>query len=408
MKTTRPSLQITHPLRWLAWVSLTLLTWNCADISYQKKGRFEVDGLLIDNRFDGARMSGFSKVGENTFEVLILPENRPINPSPWYSFKLWTKEAGQARNVILILKAGENDKPRYIPKLSRDGKTWQPIDPSSYRVDTVKREAYLNLTLDQQPLWVGGQESFPSQATYDWADSLAAAHHISPQVIGKSTLGRKLIALSFPASTATPHTVIFAARQHPPEITGGVIGYQMFMKTIMGSSQAARKFRSLYNIIAIPMVNPDGIDLGHWRHNAHGKDLNRDWYAFEQPETQSIRSFILKRQSEGDNIVFGIDFHSSYTSYMLSKDTSQSSETYRIVPQWYRRIRDTWPDHSINLKVRPNAPTHPYLHNWFYTLGADGVTYEEADETPRPMIRERARRYAETLMHTLNRMAIKN
>ena len=32
-----------------------------------------------------------------------------------------------------------------------------------------------------------------------------------------------------------------------------------------------------FRVLAFPLMNPDGVDLGHWRHNAGGIDLNRDW-----------------------------------------------------------------------------------------------------------------------------------
>ena len=390
-------------LRAILWCVWVILVSCSSEVSYQDKGLFEVGDLLVDNRFAGARMNKFSKVNPNIYKALILPENTPINPSPWYSFKIQTKRKQDRKNITLILKYPSGNKPRYIPKLSRDGKSWRTISQLNYSEDTIKQEAYLKISLSHSPLWISAQESFPSQETYQWADSIAKSHGIQPQTIGRSTLKKKqLIALVFPAYNPTHKAVIFAARQHPPEITGGVIAYEEFMHTIMGGEPEAIKFRSTYNIIALPMINPDGIDLGHWRHNVNGQDLNRDWIDFKEVETQAVRNFISKKQSEGVEIVFGIDFHSSHTSYLLSEDTTATPEKHIAVARWYRRIRETWPDHFIDLKFSPISK--PYLHNWFYRIGADGVTYEEADETPRQMIRERAKRYAETLMHTLNRI----
>ena len=36
-----------------------------------------------------------------------------------------------------------------------------------------------------------------------------------------------------------------------------------------------------------------------WRHNANGVDLNRDWTAFTQPETQAIKNYLEVQVKEG-------------------------------------------------------------------------------------------------------------
>ena len=44
-------------------------------------------------------------------------------------------------------------------------------------------------------------------------------------------------------------------------------------------------------------MNPDGVDLGHWRHNANGVDLNRDWSYYNQPEIKQAVNFIEKEKT---------------------------------------------------------------------------------------------------------------
>ena len=368
-------------------------------ISYQDKKVYQLDDVFLDNRFDGARINNAEKIAEDTYRVTILPENDPpINSSPWYSFKVYSKEK---KNVVLTLKYHKDYYPRYIPKLSRNGKDWIAISGEDYTVDSLKKEAHLKLTLSPEPLWVNAQEAFPSKATYRWLDSLAVAHGRQIITIGKSVLDRNLVALEVNAQPATKKTLVFAARQHPPEITGGVLGFESFITTIMDDSPESVALRSKYNIILLPMINPDGIDLGHWRHNANGADLNRDWIEFTQPETQAVRDFILKKKTEGLEIMLGVDFHSSYTSYILMKDSLQT-RPYNIVMPWLHHIHKTWPEHFTKLAKRKIRPaSRPYMHNWFYNIGADGMTYEEADETPRSMIKYRGKQYAKSLTHIL-------
>ena len=65
--------------------------------------------------------------------------------------------------------------------------------------------------------------------------------------------------------------------------------------------------------MVFPLMNPDGVDLGHWRHNAGGIDLNRDWALYRQPETRLVADFIVKEvKTQKSQLVLGLDF-SFYT-----------------------------------------------------------------------------------------------
>lgn len=36
-------------------------------------------------------MNRCEQISETEFKVIISPENEPINPSPWYAFKVWSE-----------------------------------------------------------------------------------------------------------------------------------------------------------------------------------------------------------------------------------------------------------------------------------------------------------------------------
>ena len=52
---------------------------------------------------------------------------------------------------------------------------------------------------------------------------------------------------------------------------------------MLGDTELAREFRQRFRVIAIPVLNPDGITGGNWRMNLGGVDLNRDWGKFDEP-----------------------------------------------------------------------------------------------------------------------------
>ena len=52
---------------------------------------FKIDlkwSFFASNDFDGARLNNVIQKNDSTFILSVLPENIPINPSPYYAFKV--------------------------------------------------------------------------------------------------------------------------------------------------------------------------------------------------------------------------------------------------------------------------------------------------------------------------------
>jgi murein tripeptide amidase MpaA len=62
------------------------------------------------------------------------------------------------------------------------------------------------------------------------------------------------------------------ARQHPGESVSSYV-LEGFLKKIIKEIEFLKK----YELIVIPMVNPDGVIYGNFRTNLAGFDLNRQW-----------------------------------------------------------------------------------------------------------------------------------
>lgn len=359
-------------------------------------GLWIIDGVSASNQFAGAGMDGFSLVGPNHFQATISPENIPINASAWYAFKLWTD---QAKTIQLSLKYTHH-KHRYIPKFSKNGQIWKTLEvPVQLNEDSTL--ATMTIPISEDTLWVAAQEVISSKNTYAWTDSLLAVHpSLSKEIAGESTLGKEIYVLNHEVAEAEK-AVVLIARQHPPEIPGGVIAFMAFLEELFQDNALAKAFRQSYNLYVFPLLNPDGADLGNWRHNANGKDLNRDWIDFTQVETQTARDFVKQKVEEGQKITFGIDFHTSYSGpYLLILDSlNEASLETNIIPKWRSKITDD----SLDMQdYRRRDQALPYCYNWFFNaLNSEAVTYEEGDEIDRSIIRARARLYARTLMEAL-------
>ncbi len=357
---------------------------------------FESAGVFFSNDFAGGRLNAIEQKGEQNYTILIQPENAPINNSAWYAFKVWSAKP-QCVQVELRYEDGRH---RYIPKLSRDGETWQPIAPEKFSVDTTRYTALLQLDISRDTLWVAAQELITTAQFNRWIDGLAGKPYVSTREIGRSHMGRPIRLMEISEAPDARKHVLIISRQHPPEVTGS-LALMAFVEKIAGESALAARFRKQFAVKVIPLMNPDGVDEGHWRHNARGVDLNRDWYNFNQPETRAARDEFLKLKDNPENrVYFGIDFHSTQEDifYTLAKDLKTVPEG--LTDRWLDKIRAHFPDYALN--EDPGGLGSPVSKNWFYReFQAASVTYESGDESDRQALRELAAYAAEAMMETL-------
>ncbi|MDM3869979.1 M14-type cytosolic carboxypeptidase [Porticoccus sp. W117] len=129
-------------------------------IQQKKTYGFDQDGVYISNQFDGARLNNAVRLAANRYQLTIEPENIPVNSSSYFAFQVWSDKP---KTVELNIKYTAH-KHRYIPKISRDGKNWQPVDGVvASEGDTL---ITLNVQAEQQKTWLAAQEVTSSSDTY--------------------------------------------------------------------------------------------------------------------------------------------------------------------------------------------------------------------------------------------------
>lgn len=362
---------------------------------------FMSSGVYASNEFEGARLNDFYKVDQSVYTAVFLPENAPVNNSAWYAFKLWA-DTPQSITVNLEYKDGTH---RYYPKLSNDGMNWRRIDSTDYSSDTTSGTAKIKVNIGPDTLWVSAQELFTSSDYESWINQLLQNDFIKKEVIGKSSSGKPINKLIISGNTESNDYLVVIGRLHPPEVTGG-FALKGFIETIAGKSELAQNFRKHFKTFVVPLVNPDGVDDGHWRHNAHGIDLNRDWYYFNQPEPKAVADELLRLKNEEDaRFHFFIDFHSTQVDvfYTTGKDTTKDNdEIYELQQEWLNELAERNPDYHVNVDESLNNPNTPTSDTWSYNnLAIPSVTYEIGDETEREQIKKISTSAAEIMMELL-------
>ena len=369
-------------------------------IENQIKDTFTIKDVHITNDFDGARMNACTKTTDNLYEFTIKPENAPVNDSPWYAFKMW---ADSTKRIFIKLKYVDGHH-RYIPKISRNGTDWTKLDTALIDVADDKSYAVFPLTIDTTPTWIAAQKIISSADVYKWIESLKGKDYTSSFLsTGKSVLGRDIPYFRIgKGDIKDKRVIVLMSRQHPPEISG-YQALQSFVDEILKRDELTETFLSKYDFWVFPVLNPDGIDLGHWRHNANGVDLNRDWAYFRQPETNAVTRFIVEQAKKHHNkIVLGIDFHSTKKDLWYIFNDDFKTQLHGIIKPWLASInRLVSPFKTIYIE---EPLTKPYSKVWFYMqFKCEAITYEVGDETPLQLIDKKARSAAITLMDLLLR-----
>jgi len=362
-------------------------------IQLQYKGTFDLGtGIYISNKFEGARMNGVARTHDTLITVLITPENSPINMSPWYAFKLWSDNP---RDIYVKLSYPEGVYHRYHPKISTDGVNWLALDSASFQDTTMM------LTVGPDTVWISAQEIITSDHVDQWMRGLESRSYVKRDTIGISHEGRPVSLLRIGESD-DKRMIMVISRQHPPEIPG-FLAMQAFVETLCSDTELAEVFRSKYNTYVVPMANPDGVYHGHWRHNRGGVDLNRDWEDFNQPETSAIRDFMKQRtRSAGGKFYFGVDFHSTQEDIYYTIGPELEGNMPGLVPKLIEASAQEFPDYIPNIKPRSEEDARITSTAFlFFEFGAEALTYEIGDHTPRDFIQKKGEMSAIKLMELM-------
>jgi hypothetical protein len=376
----------------------------------KKRHFFEADGVYFSNQFDGARLNKIERTGENSYTIYVTPENAPINMSPWYAFQVWAKKK---REITVKFIYPEGNRHRYTPLTSSDGKKWKPLEAkyitefekgtAAFGPNSRPKSVDLKLTANKKPLWISAQELQTSSHVFDWMNRLARKKKYKIEEIGKSTEGRPLRMLKM-GNQNSKKMILVISRQHPPEVTG-YFAMQAFVEKIADKSKQSKEFLKNWAVFVVPLMNPDGVDNGQWRHNMGGIDLNRDWSAFNQPETRAVRDFLKKQEERtGGKFYFGIDFHSTWDDiyYPMDKQITDTNMP-NLVWDWLAALKKAIPNYEPNIQANNRIEPTMVSRNYFLKAHKmEAIVFEIGDNTPRDFIKKKGEIGAVELMKLMS------
>ncbi len=348
-------------------------------------------GLEVRTGFHQAGMAGCAVDAPGRATLAIAPETRPINASPWYAFAVRAARASAPLVELRYAEAGH----RYHPWVETPGRGWVRLPPAAVAASADGLSARVQLPPGRSWRVAAQPIEAPSAALGPWEDR-AAAGLMTAESAGRSRDGEP-IRLYLHRPARAQGLVLLVGRQHPPEIPGAW-AFDAFTRELFGPGPEAARLRARVAIAVVPLLNPDGIRRGHWRGNAAGADLNRDWGRFLEPETAAVGRRFETLAAELP-LLAAIDFHATRRDVIYAPPAGAA--------------RQGAGDRMLELLARdpagraiPVSRRHevgaPTFKAWTLDrFGVAGLTWEAGDNTPAEVVAANAKAGARALVAAL-------
>ena len=352
--------------------------------------------VQIDFDFPGAGNLTCEVINSKYIKFFINPEtDDSINPSPWFAIR----KSKHSEDIKLEFDY-KNYQHRYDPKISNDKKIWKKINQTNILKDENGKIIIINFSPSNEKEYISSQELITEDWYNDWFNYLGGLEKVKSELIGLSVLKKPITMFFVEENTNNPYILILG-RQHPPEVTGA-IAIKSFVNELISKNDLSESFLDNYNIIFVPLMNPDGVENGYWRYNENKKDLNRDWGIFSQPETKSVNNKLINFKDDKKIEVF-IDFHSTYKNIFYISDISKSHKLQNFLKNWLNNSKPDLLKIDYDYKiVNSMSPNNGVSKNYiFNTYNIPSVTYEVSDVEDRDKIKKSSSILSKKLMQSL-------
>ena len=352
--------------------------------------------VQIDFDFPGAGNLTCEIINSKYIKFFINPEtDDSINPSPWFAIR----KSKHSEDIKLEFDY-KNYQHRYDPKISNDKKIWKKINQTNILKDENGKIIIINFSPSNEKEYISSQELITEDWYNDWFNYLGGLEKVKSELIGLSVLKKPITMFFVEENTNNPYILILG-RQHPPEVTGA-IAIKSFVNELISKNDLSERFLDNYNIIFVPLMNPDGVENGYWRYNENKKDLNRDWGIFSQPETKSVNNKLINFKDDKKIEVF-IDFHSTYENIFYISDISESHKLQNFLKNWLNNSKPDLLKIDYDYKiVNSMSPNNGISKNYIFNkYNIPSVTYEVSDVEDRDKIKKSSSILSQKLMQSL-------
>jgi hypothetical protein len=240
---------------------------------------------------------------------------------------------------------------------------------SVHAAHAAQADAGENVVKDSTNGWGYGYDSLLSDLSVWRADS-----NVRIDSIGASVQHRALwmVSITAPGDSLGPggalperkHRVFIHARTHPSEVQAFWAAREA-IRFLLSDEKKAKQMRRDFIFNIIPMYNPDGVELGKARENAHSVDLESNWDNDPmEPEPTALKKTFMAFMAGPIPIEVALNLHadqyncSRFFFYHLPKGTSAGYAALErnfiggVQPYFPGGIRDwdfeqSWPNGTV-------------------------------------------------------------
>ncbi len=270
-----------------------------------------VDGITFTSDYDNGSLEDVSSVGIDEFNCTIYGEPGALGTAKyWFRFKM-TGVAG--RTITLNIDHSRNPR----PVISLDGVTWR-------RLTAGEAPSLYQIVLAFGPSEDSAELAFfypfgVAEIYQQVSDIVNTTEHASTQTIGQSFQGRDMWMVTVTDTTVPDtdkHRVWVHSRVHAGEVTAThtVLG---ILEQITENSPLGELLRRhcIFNIV--PLMNIDGVFLGHTRWDSQGFDIERDWCTpVTLPEVLNIKAQVDNFMAGSNPIEVALNLHATQGNYV--------------------------------------------------------------------------------------------
>lgn len=299
-----------------------------------KQDSFPAIGLRLAADFPGGRVES-ATYSDGILQVAVAPENIPINSCAYYSFMI---DCDTLVDLTIDIRYSEG-KHCYHPWYSRDAYYWKQVDSNAVQRLNEGVTTRIYLKAQEGKHWISAIPLATSETVSSWVSTMALHPAVNLRNYGNSKEGKPLNALDISEGNPKGKPILaLLARQHPAEVNG-YYGLQKIVEEMLDNNPIADAFRKKYRVLVFPLVNPDGVDMGNWRHSAAGVDLHWDWAKYRQPEVKQLAEFLYQNVKEHKtSLKLAIDFHAADRDKVFRLNTLGPSRLPIFTDQWLEAL----------------------------------------------------------------------
>lgn len=365
------------------FAGLVLFPAGCASIGSGS----DCHVLVADTVFPGGSQTAALEQSCDQIVLALEPETRPINPSPWYAIAVDSETGGE---VEIHVEYGDFEH-RYQPWMQGPDDAWQRISPEQALPSEHALRLALNIPAGRS--YIAALPLVTEQTYAQWQSDWAGAERF---VLGQSVEGRDVEAfrLFFSSSPGEERPlVIVLGRQHPPEVTGA-FALDGFVEAAL---EAAEQEPLPFDLFIVPLLNPDGVEMGYWRTNAGGVDLNRDWSELSQPETRAVWQYLEETGTLDRDRVVLVDFHSTHSDRIYRDAYEDTDWRAATLGDWLMRLEARLAGQYPDVRITRSASGQT-AKSVFHEVGALAITWEAGDATNPELALENGRQAMQALV----------